>query len=50
MKLSVDGLERTLQPGDFFELSFSHPHAERYGPEGATYLVAIYREGRAVQS
>jgi quercetin dioxygenase-like cupin family protein len=50
MKLSVDGLERTLHPGDFFELSLGRPHAERYGPDGATYLVAIYREDRAVQS
>jgi hypothetical protein len=43
MQLSIDGHERTLEPGDSFELSHGYPHAERYGPEGATYLVAIYR-------
>lgn len=43
MLLSIDGHERTLRPGDLFELSRGYPHSERYGPEGATYLVAIYR-------
>jgi hypothetical protein len=40
MWLTVDGVERELQPGDLFELSHSQPHAERYGPTGASYLVA----------
>lgn len=32
--------ERHLQPGDTFELARGTPHAERYGPLGATYWVA----------
>jgi quercetin dioxygenase-like cupin family protein len=44
MWLTVDGIERALLPGDTFELSHGKPHAERYGPQGATYLVARRRE------
>ncbi|NBT73468.1 MAG: AraC family transcriptional regulator, partial [Betaproteobacteria bacterium] len=40
MWLTVNAVEQALQPGDVFELSHSQPHAERYGPEGASYLVA----------
>jgi hypothetical protein len=40
MWLTVNGVEQALQPGDVFELSHSQPHAERYGPTGASYLVA----------
>lgn len=32
--------ERHLRPGDRFALAADHPHAERYGPDGATYWVA----------
>jgi quercetin dioxygenase-like cupin family protein len=32
--------ERTLTPGERFELAADEPHTERYGPEGATYWVA----------
>jgi len=38
--LSVGGITRHLRAGDPFELDFEVPHAERYGPEGATYWVA----------
>ena len=40
MWLSVG--ERTLHllPGDTFQLDREVPHAERYGPEGATYWAA----------
>lgn len=31
---------RHLLPGDHFALARGVPHAERYGPEGATYWVA----------
>ena len=31
---------RHLKPGDRFELAREEPHAERYGPEGATFWVA----------
>ncbi len=44
MWLTVDGIERELLPGDTFDLSYSKPHAERYGPQGATYLVAKKHE------
>lgn len=40
MWLTVDGQTRHLRPGDRFELGRDHPHAERYGAEGATYRVA----------
>lgn len=45
MWLSVDADARHLHAGDTFELGFEVPHAERYGPEGATYWVAR-RNGR----
>jgi quercetin dioxygenase-like cupin family protein len=35
-----DGREQHLKPGDTFRLPAGVPHAERYGPEGATYWVA----------
>ena len=38
--LTVDGRVRHLLPGDLFELPRGTPHAERYGPEGATYWAA----------
>jgi AraC-like ligand binding domain len=38
--LTVDGQTTLLQDGDRFALAKAHPHAERYGPEGATYWVA----------
>lgn len=34
----LDG--RRLVAGDGFDLPAGQPHAERYGPEGATYWVA----------
>ncbi len=40
MWLTVGGQTRHLHPGDRFELARECPHAERYGPEGATYWVA----------
>lgn len=38
--LTCRGQDRHLAAGDRFELAFEEPHAERYGPEGATYWVA----------
>jgi quercetin dioxygenase-like cupin family protein len=38
--LSADGLTRELGLGDTFTLARGTPHAERYGPEGATFWVA----------
>jgi hypothetical protein len=32
--------KRYLTPGDAFTLNRDEPHAEHYGPEGATYWVA----------
>lgn len=40
MWLVCDGATRHLLPGDRFTLEHSKPHAERYGPAGATYWVA----------
>lgn len=40
MWLTVEGVARHLRPGDSFELAREVPHAERYGPSGATYWVA----------
>jgi quercetin dioxygenase-like cupin family protein len=44
MWLTVDAREQELLPGDTFELSHGKAHAERYGPQGATYLVARRHE------
>ena len=43
MWLSHDGSERRLGPGDRFKLQTLQPHAERYGPQGATYWVGRSR-------
>lgn len=40
MDLEVGAETRHLQPGDTFSLPADLPHAERYGPEGASYWVA----------
>ena len=40
MWLTCDGSTRHLTPGATFTLAADVPHAERYGPEGATYWVA----------
>lgn len=38
--LTVDGQTRHLKAGERFELARHIPHAERYGPEGATFWAA----------
>ena len=50
MWLEVDGATRHLGPGDGFELAREVPHAERYGPTGATYWVARREGSRAPRS
>lgn len=40
MWLTVGDITQHLQAGDRFELAREVPHAERYGPQGATYWVA----------
>ncbi len=40
MWLIEPGGTKHLRAGDGFELAASVPHAERYGPEGATYWAA----------
>jgi len=40
MHLEVGAETRHLRPGDTFTLPAGLPHAERYGPEGASYWVA----------
>jgi quercetin dioxygenase-like cupin family protein len=50
MWLTVGAETRHLRPGDTFELERDVPHAERYGPEGATNWVARrYGTGTAVR-
>ena len=39
LEISVDGGERLYRVGDVFHLAANAPHAERYGPDGVTYLV-----------
>jgi hypothetical protein len=39
MWLTRKATTRHLVPGDGFELDAEEPHAERYGPGGATYWV-----------
>lgn len=43
MWLSVGDRVRHLRPGDEFTLEREVPHAERYGPAGATYWAARRR-------
>lgn len=38
--LTCQGSTRHLQAGDSFELALGEPHAERYGPQGATFWAA----------
>ncbi len=45
MWLSEGAQTRHLQPGDGFALAAGTPHAERYGPDGATFWVGR-RNGR----
>ena len=40
MWLTCAGNTRHLKPGDTFSLASGVLHAERYGPQGATYWVA----------
>ena len=40
MWLTCGDNTRHLLPGDTFSLAAGTPHAERYGPQGATYWVA----------
>jgi len=40
MWLTVGDDVRHLKQGDEFTLAHEAPHAERYGPEGATYWAA----------
>jgi quercetin dioxygenase-like cupin family protein len=38
--LHCGGTQRVVKAGDGFELAREVPHAEHYGPEGATFWVA----------
>jgi mannose-6-phosphate isomerase-like protein (cupin superfamily) len=42
MWLTVDGVTEHLGVGDRFDIPAGKPHAERYGPRGATYWVGRY--------
>lgn len=39
LSISTAGEDCRYQAGDIFHLAAELPHAERYGPEGVTYLV-----------
>jgi quercetin dioxygenase-like cupin family protein len=43
LALSCGGQTCTVRAGERFELPFEAPHAEHYGPEGATFWVARRR-------
>ena len=45
MWLTCGDSTRHLLPGDTFALARGVPHAERYGPQGATYWVARRNSG-----
>ncbi|MFM0010629.1 cupin domain-containing protein [Paraburkholderia sediminicola] len=39
MHIRIGDSEQAYQVGDVFHLPANKPHAERYGPNGVTYLV-----------
>jgi hypothetical protein len=43
MWLTVDGATAAPAAGDRFDVAPGKPHAERYGPQGATYWVRAQR-------
>jgi quercetin dioxygenase-like cupin family protein len=43
--LTCQGETRRYGPGEVFELAAETPHAEAFGPEGATYLVGRRAKG-----
>jgi hypothetical protein len=45
MWLTVGTQTQHLRAGNTFSLAFEEPHAERYGPQGATYWVARRNKG-----
>ncbi len=47
MWLTCGAVTRHLKPGDTFSLASGVLHAERYGPQGATYWVARRTTGRS---
>jgi mannose-6-phosphate isomerase-like protein (cupin superfamily) len=46
MWLTLRGATRHLREGDAFEVELAEPHAERYGADGASYLVARRNPGK----
>jgi len=40
IEILCDGMSKTYNIGDVFELSFKQAHAESYGPEGVKYLAS----------
>ena len=48
MWLTCGDITRHLKPGDTFSLASGTLHAERYGPQGATYWVARRTTARNV--
>ena len=40
IEIVINGLSRTYNAGDIFQLSLKQPHSESYGAEGVKYLAS----------
>ena len=40
IEIVIDGLSKTYQAGDIFQLRMKQPHSESYGSEGVKYLAS----------
>jgi quercetin dioxygenase-like cupin family protein len=47
MSIRMDDEVRAYRVGDVFHLPANKPHAERFGPNGVTYLVGRKQSGAA---
>jgi quercetin dioxygenase-like cupin family protein len=47
MSIRMDDEVRAYRVGDVFHLPANKPHAERFGPNGVTYLVGRKQSGTA---
>ncbi|MFM0002035.1 cupin domain-containing protein [Paraburkholderia dipogonis] len=47
MSIRMDDEVRAYRVGDVFNLPANKPHAERFGPNGVTYLVGRKQSGAA---
>ena len=40
IEIATNGLSKTYQAGDIFQLQYKQPHSESYGPFGVKYLAS----------